>query len=204
MHTSRVAVFAYGSLLLEPELPQALVRATPVALDGVRRALCIRSRARGCTIQESGWPEVPVPGPFRRGSQCYSLVFGTLPAQDWLHGVLLEYDADPDVLMPRLQRRVGHARVATNVTVRRGRNRFAATAWLSDRSHSAVIERMALSVGTRILLHATPNRPGRGLHYVTGVRAALGRHHITDPGIERVISEVRNTLGGVPRPAVIA
>ena len=85
-------VFAYGSLIFDPELPHELINTAPAVLRGWKRSFNKVSHSRKCPANESFAAFEPQdPRLFRDG--CYvSIVLGTSADADAeVHGLALEY-----------------------------------------------------------------------------------------------------------------
>jgi cation transport regulator ChaC len=94
-------VFAYGSLMYEPELPAEILGREWVRLPGHHRAFNKWSIVRGCHPDAARWPDTEVPPFFRTDRLNRSLVLGTEPGGEMI-GINLLY---PKSVAPELLRR---------------------------------------------------------------------------------------------------
>ncbi|MEZ4235493.1 MAG: gamma-glutamylcyclotransferase [Myxococcota bacterium] len=183
-------VFAYGSLMYEPERPDALRSVRPARLPGLVRRFNKRSRARGCARHLAAEPR-DVEG-FVDGAHRVSLALGTVPGAG-LDGLLLAYapDAADDVLA-RLAAREGPGYRRSEVVVEVDGAACAAVTWLTDPDSGLVVE-LDLAAQARVLAAATPRQRGEralGADYLHGVQRALGAHGLRDPYVDALVGLV--------------
>lgn len=204
-----VAVFAFGSLMYEPEWPEILVRSEPARLPGYRRAFNKRSFARGCDHHEQRWRDLPVPAEFVEGPRRLSLALGTEPDPDaCIEGVLLHYPREHEgELLDRLDDREGYAPdreidggyLRRELPVDTATGPVAAIVYLTNRESDLYTGDLPARSVVRILQHATPvaGRRARGLHYLVGVHRALSESGRSDPYLDTLVSAV-DRLGIAP------
>ena len=187
---SVVRVFAYGSLIGQPELPDALLRTTPATLPGWRRSFNKRSRNRGTPVAEAF--AGPTAAGFERDGHRDSLALGT-EAGGAMVGAVLHYPSEVrDELLARLDRREGFfpsrplasGYVRRRVEVRVEGLPLSALTYLSNPDPNGafrVPSTWDAAARARVLIAASPREPRdpewRGLHYLEGVRASLLAAH---------------------------
>jgi hypothetical protein len=209
-------LFAYGSLLYDPELPEELVCMTPARLVGWERSFNKRSVRRGCERDESFAAFGTDEEFFRRG-RYHSLVLGTVEsAGGWIDGALLSYPAAAGLeVLRRMDRREGfddgrppiendYNRLRVTVTTL-DPDKDCIAAWVyhanSDPSAPfAVDPGMSLAERAATLINATPRAmstesDSRGLGYLEQVRMWLWLNGIVDPAAERLVAAVYNLPG---------
>ncbi|MBW2257954.1 MAG: gamma-glutamylcyclotransferase, partial [Deltaproteobacteria bacterium] len=151
-----LAIFAYGSLMAEPEWPEVLIRSAPARLAGYRRSFNKRSWARGCNANNQRWPGLPIRDVFVDGDRCLSLSMGTEP--------------DPaDRVRARMDLREGYypnrpdesGYEPTQVTLDLRGSTCEARAYLSNRESQWYQGALSLEETAQLLLHATPVRSRR-------------------------------------------
>lgn len=190
-------VFAYGSLMYEPELSHAVLERRPARLEGHSRRFNKRARSRGCPLHVA--PPVPaVPG-FVDGALRLSLVLGTTRGGH-MDGMVLRYDpAHATEALARIERREGAAYLRTEVEVLSADGEaLLAQVWLSN-PRSPLLVDLDLTEQAEVLRAATPIRDvdgrARGAAYLFGVQRALARLQTPDPGIDALVDAVRRPAG---------
>ncbi len=185
-------VFAYGSLMYEPELPDAVLERFPARLSGHHRRFSKRARSRGCPADVA--PAVPaVPGFVEHGFR-FSLVLGTEPGGQ-IDGLALRYDpAHADAALARIERREGAAYLRTALPIRAADGRIVeAWVWLSN-PDSALLVDLDVAQQAAVLRAATPTRDvdgrARGAGYLRGVARVLDQLGTPDPRIDALIDAV--------------
>jgi len=202
-----LAVFAYGSLMAEPEWPEALIRATPARLPGYRRAFNKRSWSRGCSAANQRWPGIQVREEFFEADRCLSLCMGTEPDPGGaVEGSILYYPAwSADEVRRRMDLREGYypnrphksGYDRTTVTLQLPRGTCEAVAYLSNPLSQWYEGTLSLEETARLLLHATPLRARRahGIFYLFAVRKTLRETRRTDPYLEDLARTLRDMEG---------
>ncbi len=214
-------VFAYGSLLYDPEMPGALVDVVRARLPGYRR--CFNKRSRTRRIPESAAAvtfDDPLSRSFRRDGTVTSLVLGTEEVPGGvLEGKVLVYESSrwPEVLDaldtregydPARPDRSGYLRVVRAVTLENGRV-VQAVVYLTNASpdNPWYVPALEPHEVARVLAQATP-RPGLvgkalpshpGVYYMEATRRAL--RPVVDPVVERIATAVRAI--GPPFEAIV-
>ncbi|MGM0576491.1 MAG: gamma-glutamylcyclotransferase [Myxococcota bacterium] len=205
-----ITVFAYGSLMFSPELPDALLRRERARLPGHRRDFNKRSIPRGCPAREARWPGLEVPDGFVADGAHHSLALGTMPEPGAaLDGMILTYPRDvEDLLLEHLNRREGvrddrppeensYVRVVAPARTRAGREVEAVTYLSNDRGRFHT-PGLTLEEQARVLLHATPREDrGRalGVHYLLGSHRALREGGVTDAYLDDLVATVARLEG---------
>ncbi len=199
-------LFGYGSLLYEPERPDALLERLPARLPGVARRFNKPSSPRGCDVSEADWHGPLTHGDgarFRRGERYLSLALGTVPGSGIDGQVLVYRDDVADDLLARMNRREGvvvgrpqhqdhYRRVEVDVVV--GRRTMRATTWVSNPGGDWHVEGLTLAREAAILRRATPKIPAasvRGARYLLGVERALAMLGVPDPYVSELADAVR-------------
>ncbi|HHO53914.1 MAG TPA: hypothetical protein ENK18_24335 [Deltaproteobacteria bacterium] len=186
-------VFAYGSLMYEPELPSAILERRPARLVGHSRRFNKRSRSRGCPLHNAP-PGPGVPG-FVDGDLRLSLVLGTVPGGH-MDGLMLRYDpAHAPKALAQIERREGAAYLRTEVEIHVSDGTSSgALAWLTNPRSPLLVELEPMDQAA-ILRAATPIQDvdgrARGAHYLLGVQRALAKLQTPDPGIDALVEELR-------------
>ncbi len=209
VHPRSVQVFAYGSLLYEPECPEDLLAVRPARLPGWRRSFNKRSWARGCRAAEVRWPELSAPADFCRADFRQSLVLGTEPdPAGALDGGVLVYPAEvTEPLLARLDRREGYDpddrpgsgyhRTWVEVEHLGDGRRDRAITYLTHREGPAYAGDLTPEEIARVLLCATPSQAERalGVEYLHGVCRALATFERRDPYLDELVDAARRVLG---------
>ena len=193
---SELFLFAYGSLLFEPERPDALLERIPATWRGVRRAFNKTSTGRGCAVDATRVSALPA---FEAKGRRLSLVLGTEPG-DRIEGFVLRYGAAhaADVL-DRVNAREGfvpgrapahndYLPATVSVTLRGGQT-VSATAWKSNPSCGAYVGVLPIQTVASVLRAASPDTPGdraQGTAYLEGVRRALKASGRRDDHLDHV------------------
>ncbi|MBX2803758.1 MAG: gamma-glutamylcyclotransferase [Myxococcales bacterium] len=198
---SGVRVFAYGSLISEPELPQHVQRRVVARLDGWHRTFNTRSESRGCPAAARP-RRAAVPG-FEIGGDRRSLVLGTAPGGH-IDGMLLTYPgAVRAELLARLQRREGPGYRHTQVQVTAGDLPCTAHAWLTAPDSQRRVD-LPLEAQAAILAAATPVRDvdgrARGANYLFDVVEALAAVGVEDPELQRLAAATRLAIAHAGDP----
>jgi len=202
-----LAIFAYGSLMAEPEWPEVLIRSAPARLAGYRRSFNKRSWARGCNANNQRWPGLPIRDVFVDGDRCLSLSMGTEPdPASALEGAVLYYPSwCMDRVRARMDLREGYypnrpdesGYEPTQVTLDLRESTCEARAYLSNRESQWYQGALSLEETAQLLLHATPvrSRRARGIDYLISVRKALAEDGRTDPYLEDLTHTLREMDG---------
>jgi len=195
-------VFAYGSLISDPELPEAVTHHYWARLDGYARRFNKRSMARGAPLEESHADDPAASRAFVRRDHVDSLALGLEPRDDaHVVGRVQVYPrAVSAALIERLDMREGYHRgepaarsgyVPVVRTVHRlgdGASLEALLYLTNPESSLVVPPSLPDAERAGILIAATPRtrapRPA-GVDYLVAVRAALARDDIFDPSLER-------------------
>ncbi|TNE89774.1 MAG: hypothetical protein EP330_10215 [Deltaproteobacteria bacterium] len=198
---SLVRVFAYGSLIFSPELPERVRERRPAVLRGHRRAFNKRSGPRACARDEQLFPHLADTLPQRFQGPA-SLALGTLPG-DAMRGVVLGYDEnDADELFARLDQREGVWRDQpehtwsyrpSEVALDTPDGAVEAVAWLSNPTGDWHEHALTGDEVVRILLHATPREVGdyaRGVDYLLQTWRALREIGVEDPHLDDLIARL--------------
>ena len=207
-------LFAYGSLMTEPEFADLIACRRVATLWGFRRVFHKISRVRGCAPSESAFPQLATPKEFRTKDRRLSLVLGLERAEgEGVVGLLQSYGADDaqDVLK-RLDVREGFSPQrpeVENAYVRRpclvtlgGGEELQATTYFTNPDHPMVAGEIAPSEAATVLLAATPLalEPGggksRGLGYLEDARRALRQMGHFDQNLETLVRCVYKCGGG--------
>ena len=211
-------MFAYGSLMFEPELPEAVIERVPARLPGWRRTFNKISLRRATPRDQSFDAFEDVPREFRRGDRNLSLALGTEPAapDDAIVGELQVYPgAVREELLRLLDRREGfdaarpmvengYRRAEVEVVRDNGAQAKAITYLTNDTPGCALVvgEECDLATRARILVNATPRASqsgegaiARGLEYLEGCRASLRAVGIVDPALEELAGAIRARPG---------
>lgn len=201
-------VFAYGSLIYRPELPDALIECRPGYLAGQSRAFNKRSRTRCCAQSETYNAFPDVAPQFLVNGIYQSLVLGTeSKPDDRLEGVIQRYHPSAaNQLREHLDQREGYdarredhlngyIRCEQEVFDVTGASVGQAVVYLTNpnpKCQYRVTSELTLAQRAQILINATPKNPSadEGLLYLEGVRHALARHKIVDPYLEALTREV--------------
>jgi len=207
----RLLIFGYGSLMRDPELPEAVLEGFAARLDGMRRSFNKRSVARGSWARESFADHPAASAALRRPDGfCESLVLGTERAPDAaLVGFVHVYPARArDALFARLDAREGfdpegdpldNGYLRREVTVRRldGGASVRVTAYLTHeepRNRWLIDPETPRDERARILIAATPTvaapRP-RGLDYLMDSMKALAGRGLRDPELDALVAAAR-------------
>ena len=199
-------LFGYGSLLYEPERPDALVDRFVARLDGLSRRFNKPSRPRGILRTEASWhgplPELPDEA-FVLDDAYLSLALGTRPG-GYIDGEVLVYrDAAAADVMARMHQREGvvlgrdpardHYR-CVEVEVRSGTQTTLATSWVSNPGGDWHVEGLTLAQEAAVLRRATPTTPrahAKGARYLFGVERGLAARTLHDPYISALADAVR-------------
>ena len=194
-------VFGYGSLLFEPERPDALLDMVPAVWPGVRRAFNKISTGRGCPLSASSVPAVE---DFVADGRRLSLVLGTEPGQG-ITGFVLRYDASvAEEVTRRIHAREGYFAdrdsalndylpVTVQATLPNGQ-RIAAVAWQTNPRCRAYVGELPIGEVAAILRAATPDEPGaraQGTAYLEGVRRVLSSAGLRDDALDRLSLAIR-------------
>jgi len=190
--STKLRLFAYGSLIYEPELPEALIDSVPGRWEGTRRSFNKISFGRGCLVHESS---APVVTDFVRGNRRLSLVLGTEPG-DGLHGFVLRYpESAATEVLRRVNIREGTDYVETEIEVALADGQVKARTWVTNPHCASYLGDLADDRVASILRHATPDRVGskaQGIAYLEGVRAALTEVGLRDDYLDGVSLAIRN------------
>ena len=199
---SDLLVFAYGSLIFDPELPEAVSNHYWARLDGFARRFNKRSPARGAITAES-WADDPAASlAFVTRDHADSLAMGLEPnSAAHVVGRVLVYPKNvASSLIARLDAREGYRRGeplnhSGYVPVVRPVHRLGdgaaldALLYLSN-AESPLILPPSVPDHERagILVAATPRHPAlrpAGIDYLAELRRALATDGIFDPALER-------------------
>jgi len=199
-------VFAYGSLLYEPQHPEAVVRRQEAVLQGAVRAFDKISVPRGCAATHALHP---APEGFAVQGWHRSLALGLQTGVDGVvHGAVYTYDerAWPEVLAA-LERREGHdpdREDALNGYRRALRTLHTptgpVTAWVYVSNPDSVWSGVYLPHAARaeVLAAATPRVAdpyARGADYLVRTVHTLARADVHDPQLDALVQAVRRILG---------
>lgn len=189
-------VFGYGSLMYEPELPEALIERRPARLEGVHRWFCKRSRSRGCPARFAP-ARAPVPGFVDDAGDRWSLALGTQEGGH-MDGLALVYPASVQAtLLKRLHQREGPGYLGRAVTVFVDGAPLEAAAWLSDPHHESVVD-LPMADQATVLLAATPTEDvdgrARGARYLLDLLELLADMGVWDPRMEALGELVRRGI----------
>ena len=200
--TAPLAVFGFGSLMYEPEHPEALIDAIPAWWPGWRRAFNKRSHARGCDESERRWPDLPVRPDFRTGTRVLSLALGTEPdPARTLEARVLRYrpEAADDVLAA-LDAREGYdaedphsGYLRDRVTVRTAAGTLEAVVYRTNPHSALYVGDLPPAEAAAILLAATPStgRRARGVDYLVQAVATLAEIGLHDPDLDVLLATAR-------------
>ena len=202
-----VLLFGYGSLLYDPELPEAVVDRFPARVHGMTRRFNKPSRPRGIRRDQADW-HGPLPDldadAFVLGPHYLSLALGTAPGPH-LDGEVLVYRPDARAaLLRRMHAREGiadptrpgpqdHYRCVEVTAEARGRT-VRALSWVSNPGGAWHVEGLTLAQEAAVLRRATPAEPQpkvRGARYLFGVEAGLAGLGLHDPYVSRLADAVR-------------
>jgi len=199
---SELHVFAYGSLVFEPELPEAILNSFWARLDGFSRRFNKRSPVRGTPIARSHAHDPAAAPTFLNRDHADSLAMGLDPEPDaHVVGRVFVYPKNiASTLIARLDDREGYhrgqsTRASGYVPVVRPVFRlgdsaaFDALMYISN-PESPLILPTSFPDSDRagILVAATPReRGGRlcGVDYLAQLRRTLAADGIFDPALER-------------------
>lgn len=142
-------LFAYGSLLFEPELADDLIETAPAALEGYRRAFNKLSLRRATACEESFDAFASLGNAYRREGKNISLALGTEPAAgDAIVGGLQIYPAHiVHDLQPKLDQREGfsgkrpsrqNGYLRSHVDLRQGTEAVSAITYLTNSDEACV------------------------------------------------------------------
>jgi cation transport regulator ChaC len=206
---SELLVFAYGSLIGQPELPDALRSAVPATLPGWRRSFNKRSANRGTPVAEAF--AVETAAGFERDGHRHSLALGTEVGGAMAGAVLRYPGAVRDELLATLDRREGFfprrppaasGYVRRRVEVRVDGAPVEAITYLSNPDPSGAFRVPSdwdAAARARVLVAASPRSPRasdwRGLHYLEGVRGSLLAAGVVDPELEALAQAIRAVDG---------
>ncbi len=194
--SSDLRIFGYGSLLFEPELPEALLDMTPATLPGMRRSFNKISTGRGALASQCPAAEVP---DFVRGPRRLSLVLGTESGPE-LKGFVLRYpESIADRVLELVNAREGfvagrdqtlndYLPTEVSVVLPNGQQ-IPATVWKTNPNCRAYVGDLPVDEVVAILRAATPGRPGnkaQGTAYLEGVRGALAKAGHRDDYLDRL------------------
>jgi cation transport regulator ChaC len=198
---SDLTLFAYGSLLFEPERADALLGLVPATWHGVRRSFNKTSTGRGCALDASRAPALPA---FIAKNRRLSLVLGTEPG-DRIDGFILRYEAaHADDVMRRVNAREGfdptrasalndYLPTPIEVTLQGGQ-RASAVAWKTNPHCRAYVGDLSIDTVASVLRAATPDAPGdraQGTAYLEGVRQVLRSSGRRDHHLDHVSLAIR-------------
>ena len=200
---SELAVFGYGSLMYQPELPDQVLERVPARLPGHHRAFNKRSPVRGCKAHQARWTAITgVPQAFHPPGKRHSLALGTEKhSGSELHGMLLVYPSECAArVVDAHDAREGYREHWTasqnsyrrcTVEVLTADGPREALAYLGE-PQSALYSPLPLETVARVLLAATPQPGGkaRGVDYLFEARDILARVGLIDPHIESIVSEL--------------
>lgn len=194
-------VFGYGSLMYEPELPEAVEARRTGWLGGWRRRFNKRSITRGCLDPDALVPE-GLPD-WTDEELRLSLVLGTEPAPtSRLYGLTLGYsDSTAERLLARLSAREGPGYTHQEVMVHSEDGDLQAWTFLSDPRSDLIVD-LSMDDVAEVLLAATPRVAGpraQGAEYLLGVERFLARLGHPDPYITGLANRIRR-LGEELRP----
>jgi cation transport regulator ChaC len=205
-----IRIFAYGSLMYEPEYPEEILGREWVRLSGHRRAFNKWSIVRGCHPSAARWPEVEVPAFFRTERLNRSLVLGTEPSGE-LVGLSVVYpQALSAELLRRADRREGYypdrspaasGYLRRLVQVCRLDTGAPSEAWTYLRNPDSDFYRPGLDLLTvaRVLVRATPRQQSskkvKGVGYFINIARALRQHGVADPYVEALWSALMDHSG---------
>ena len=200
-------LFGYGSLLYEPERPDAIIDRFTARLDGVSRRFNKPSQPRGIRRCDASWhgplPDLPEDA-FATDQHYLSLALGTRRGGSMDGEVLVYADQAADDVLARMHRREGvrhpaapsprdHYRCEELAVVASGRT-VHATSWISNPGGDWHIEGLALHQEAAVLRRATPSVPesrAKGAEYLFGVEAGLASRGLADPYISALADAVR-------------
>jgi cation transport regulator ChaC len=215
--STRLCVFAYGSLIATPERPDLLLERRPARLVGLRRSFNKRSHARACPADEAfdAFPEAREG--FREEGVNLSLSLGTVADPGAaIEGVVLVYRAaSREAVLPPTDRREGvlpgrptaengYVRAERQVTLLDSGQELPAVVYLSNDESGCryhVPEHVPEELRAKVLVNATP-RHGlpvkgrlRGLLYLEDARCALAGFGIRCPQLEQTAGAVHALEG---------
>jgi cation transport regulator ChaC len=201
-------IFAYGSLMYEPELADEIVASQWVTLAGHRRVFNKWSQVRGCKPEDARWPDVEVPNFFVTDTLNRSLVLGTEPGHEMI-GLALSYPKSlSKELLARLDKREGfyanrskeesgYLRREVTVTELVGGEALHAWTYLRNPDSEFYVPNLDIETVAKVLARATPrkqvSRKVKGLNYFTGIALELRRRGILDNYTETLW----DTLSGI-------
>lgn len=202
-----VHVFASGSLIHHPELPEALTGFGVATLAGYRRAFnkvsshpgCLKARSMGAFAV----PELELDD----GDRWRSIVLGTEARQGRaIRGVLLGYPEEARAeLLARLDRReAGYRRATLPARHAASGASFEAIVYLTDASIAlSIAEQAAVLANATSRVEPTLAEWRIGLYYLERVRASLRTLDIPDPDLESLAAAV-HALGPGPWRDLVA
>ena len=205
-----VRIFAYGSLMYEPELAEEIIGREWVRLSGHRRAFNKWSVVRGCHPSAARWPEIEVPPFFCTERLNRSLVLGTEPGGE-IVGINLVYpELAASELLRRYDRREGFypkrnpaasGYLRRLVSVLRLDTGEASQAWTYLRNPASDFYRPGLEPETvvRVLARATPGQQStkkvKGIGYFLNIAQVLRQHQVADAYVEALCSVIEREAG---------
>ena len=210
---ARFRVFAYGSLLFEPEASESLLEASPAILPGYRRTFNKISLRRATPVEESFAAFSLPENRFVRDGKNLSLALGTERSPEAaIVGGLQIYPAQVRaVVQNQLDRREGFSEdrpsnqngyLRCEVSVRQGREGVSAITYLTNPDEACpwtIGPEIDLSFRAKILINATPVQPSpgiaRGLDYLRKTREELASIGERDPGLEELARAVQQFDG---------
>ena len=206
--TQPLHVFAYGSLIDEPEWPDRIRAIRPARWPDHHRRLNLRSAWRGCPVEHAAFPHLVDPE-FDRGEVRDSLVYGTAPAPGaTLHGALVTWTEPDGSTLAALDRRegfdpkdpAGSPYLRRQTTVHTPAGPAEAFVYITNPEHPRAVE-LSVERVVRILLAATPRTPPapddrpRGAQYALPVLSWMRRHGLSDPHLDVLEEAIQDTIG---------
>ncbi|TNF25871.1 MAG: hypothetical protein EP329_22165 [Deltaproteobacteria bacterium] len=195
-------VFAYGSLISDPELPELVSHRFWARLDGFSRRFNKRSPARGARIEHS-WADDPAASrAFVHAGHADSLALGLEPDPDAhvvgcvfaypkhvASSLIVQLDAREGFHRGEATRHSGYVPVVRTVHGLADGAAVEALLYLANADCPLVLPTSVPdSERARILVAATPRIPAprpAGVDYLADVRRALAVEGIFDPALER-------------------
>lgn len=200
-------VFAFGSLMFDPELPDRVRAVRPARLVGHQRAFNKASVPRACRAHEVAWATLHVPGGFVRDGRPVSLALGTRPGGE-MRGRVLRYDrADAPAVLAALDRREGvfadrpassQSYLPAQLPVETPDGTVEARVYLSNPGGDWHADDLDLRQTIAVLLRATPRRRpprAKGVWYLLETWETLQQAGIVDAHIEALVDTLRRSDG---------
>lgn len=200
-------IFAYGSLMYEPELPAAVLGREWVRLSGHHRVFNKWSVVRGCRPEAARWPDIEVPPFFCTERLNRSLVLGTEPGGEIIGMNLIYPNSVASEILRRSDLREGFypAKEASQSGYLRCRVQVVGLdkgetveAWTYLRNPESDFYRPGLDPQTvgRILARATPKEQSlkkiKGIGYFLNIARVLRENQVFDDQMEALWSALQD------------